>query len=104
MVAANVQGEVVDLWAGPLALAGGIEFRRDEIDVLHDPLSNQFAYFQNFGADYNGTVESHRRRISKPSCRCCGMRRRRSSLDLNVAGRHARYDLEGFGSYLRTTT
>ncbi len=101
--AANVQGEAVQLWAGPLSLAGGVEFRRDEIDVLHDSLSNQFAYFQNFGADYNGTSKVQEAYVEaelpllkdKPAAR---------SLDLNVAARHARYDIEGFGSYLRTNT
>ncbi len=103
VVAANVQGEAFDLWAGALALAGGIEFRRDEMDVVHDPLSNQFAYFQNFGADYNGTskVSEAYLEAELPLLRNLTMARQ---LDLNVAARHARYDLEGFGSYLRTST
>jgi outer membrane receptor protein involved in Fe transport len=103
VVAANLQGEAADLWAGPLALAGGIEFRRDEIEVLHDPLSNQFAYFQNFGADYSGTSKVSEAYVEaelpllkeKPAAQ---------SLSLNVAGRHARYDIDGFGSYLRTSS
>jgi outer membrane receptor protein involved in Fe transport len=103
VLAANVQSTVAELWAGPLSLAGGLEFRKDEIDVLHDSLSNQFAYFQNFGADYNGTSKVSEAYIEaelpllkdKPAAR---------SLDLNVAARHARYDIDGFGSYLRTST
>jgi iron complex outermembrane receptor protein len=103
VIAANVQGEAVNLWAGPLGLAGGLEFRRDEIEVLHDDLSNQFAYFQNFGADYDGTAKVAEAYIEaelpllndKPMAR---------GLDLNVAARHARYDLDGFGSYLRSST
>ena len=101
VLAANLQGEVADLWAGPLALAGGVEFRKDEIDVVHDALSNQYAYFQNFGSDYNGTSKVTEGYIEaqlpllreKPAA---------EKLELNVAARHARYDQDGFGSYLRT--
>ena len=103
VLAANVQGEVAELWAGPLSLAGGLEFRRDQIDVVHDPLSNQYAYFQNFGSDYNGTSKVSEAYVEgelpllrdKPAAR---------KLELNVAARHARYDQDGFGSYLRTNT
>jgi iron complex outermembrane receptor protein len=101
VVAANTQGNVAELWAGPLVLAGGLEFRRDRIDVAHDPLSNLFAYFQNFGADYNGTtkvVEGYLE-AELPLLRD---RPGAHRLDLNVAGRHAHYDIDGFGSYLRT--
>ena len=103
VLAANVQGNVVDLWAGPLVLAGGLEFRRDTIDVVHDPLSNLFAYFQNFGADYNGTskVTEGYLEAELPLLKDAPGARR---LDLNVAGRHARYDIDGFGSYLRANT
>jgi iron complex outermembrane receptor protein len=103
VIAANLQGEAFDLWAGALSLAGGVEFRRDEMEVVHDPLSNQFAYFQNFGADYNGTskVSEAYLEAELPLLRNVTMARQ---LDLNVAGRHARYDFEGFGSYLRTST
>jgi iron complex outermembrane recepter protein len=103
VVAANTQGNVAELWAGPLILAGGVEFRRDRIDVVHDPLSNQFAYFQNFGADYNGTskVLEGYLEAELPLLRDAPAARR---LDLNIAGRHTRYDIDGFGSYLRTST
>ncbi len=94
---------MAQLWAGPLSLAGGLEFRRDEIDVVHDPLSNAYAYFQNFGSDYNGTskvtevfVEGELPLLrDKPAAR---------RLELNVAARHAKYEQDGFGSYLRTET
>ncbi len=103
VIAGNVQGKPLELWAGPLSLAGGLEFRRDEIDVVHDDLSNVFAYFQNFGADYNasskvveGFVEAELPLLkNKPAAQ---------TLDLNVAARQTRYDLDGFGSYLRTST
>jgi outer membrane receptor protein involved in Fe transport len=103
VIAANAQGNIAELWAGPLVLAGGLEFRRDKIDVVHDPLSNLFAYFQNFGADYNGTskVTEGYLEAELPLLRDVPAARR---LDLNVAGRHAHYDIDGFGSYLRANT
>jgi iron complex outermembrane recepter protein len=103
VIAANTQGTIAELWAGPLVLAGGLEFRRDKIDVVHDPLSNLFAYFQNFGADYNGTskVTEGYLEAELPLLRDVPGARR---LDLNVAGRHAHYDIDGFGSYLRANT
>jgi iron complex outermembrane receptor protein len=103
VIAANAQGNVAELWAGPLQLAGGLEFRRDKIDVLHDPLSNVFAYFQNFGADYSGTAKVYEGYLEMelPLLRDKPAAQR---LDLNVAGRHARYEIDGFGSYLRTST
>ncbi|MFM1886841.1 MAG: Colicin receptor precursor [Pseudomonadota bacterium] len=52
VVAANVRGRLADLWAGPLSVAAGLEYRRDSTALVHDTLSNSFAYFQNFGADY----------------------------------------------------
>jgi iron complex outermembrane recepter protein len=103
VVAANVQGNIAEMPAGPVVLAGGLEFRRDKINVLHDPLSNLFAYFQNFGADYNGTskVTEGYLEAQLPLLKDLPGARR---LDLNVAGRHARYDIDGFGSFLRTQT
>ncbi len=61
VVAANVQAQCSELWAGPLAVAAGVEYRRDTTSMVHDPLSNVFAYFQNFGADYNGEAGCDRR-------------------------------------------
>lgn len=103
VLAANVQGNALELRAGPLIVAAGLEFRRDRIDVVHDSLSNLFAYFQNFGADYNGTskVSEGYLEVELPLLKDAAFARR---LDLNVAGRHARYDIDGFGSYLRTQT
>src|SRR5690606_37277960 len=57
VIAANLRGSVFELPAGPLSVALGAEYRVDTIDVVHDPLSNLYAYFQNFGADYDGKTE-----------------------------------------------
>ncbi len=102
VVAANVRGSLADLWAGSLAVAAGGEYRVDKIDVVHDALSNKFAYFQNFGADFNGKtevvegyLEAELPLISDQSWT--------KSLTINGAVRQAHYKVSGFGSYLRTS-
>ena len=57
VIAANVSGELFEAPGGNVAVAFGGEYRVDKIDVVHDDLSNLYAYFQNFGADYNGKTE-----------------------------------------------
>ncbi|MDB5718440.1 MAG: cirA 3 [Sphingomonas bacterium] len=104
VVAGNVRGELGgDLLAGPLAVALGGEYRVDTIDVAHDALSNSFAYFQNFGADYDGkskVVEGYVE-AELPLIRDASFTK---ALSLNGAVRQVHYDISGFGSYLRTAT
>lgn len=98
VVAANVRGNVAELWAGSLSMAAGVEYRNDSTELVHDALSNVFAYFQNFGADYNadqdvieGFVEAE-----LPLLRDVPFAK---ALSLNAAVRYAQYDISGFGSY-----
>jgi len=97
-VAANIRGDIAKLWAGSLAMAAGVEFRHDATNNVHDELSNSFAYFQNFGADYNaaqdvveGYVEAELPLLTDAPFA--------KSLTLNAAARYATYDIAGFGSY-----
>lgn len=103
VVAANLRGNTGDLLAGPLSFAVGAEYRVDKIDVLHDDLSNVFAYFQNFGADYNGKTEVIEGYVEAelPIIEDTPFFQ---SLILNGAIRQAHYNISGFGSYLRTQT
>jgi outer membrane receptor protein involved in Fe transport len=57
VVAANVQGEIFDVGGGPIAVAAGIEHRRDNGAVTHDPCSRRSCYWQNFGDDFAGELE-----------------------------------------------
>ena len=103
VVAGNVRGDAFDLWAGPLSVALGGEYRVDRIGVAHDALSNLYAYFQNFGSDYRGTtkvVEGYLE-AELPLVKDQSWTR---SLVLNGAVRATHYDITGFGSYLRTQT
>ena len=97
-VAANIRGDIAKLWAGSLAMAAGVEYRHDATNNVHDELSNSFAYFQNFGADYNaaqdvveGYVEAELPLLTDAPFA--------KSLTLNAAARYANYDISGFGSY-----
>jgi len=101
VVAANLRGPLAELPGGELAVAVGGEYRVDSIDVTHDPLSNLYAYFQNFGADYDGKTEVVEGYVEvglpliadQPGVR---------SLTIDAALRQTHYDISGFGSYLRT--
>ena len=56
VVAANVQGEPLTLWAGPLSLAAGAEYRVDSIDGVADPLSQQNKFYVFNGQNIDGKV------------------------------------------------
>jgi outer membrane receptor protein involved in Fe transport len=101
VVAANLRGSTGDILAGPLSFAIGAEYRVDSIDVVHDPLSNVYAYFQNFGSDYDGktkVIEGYLE-VELPILRDLPGA---ESLTINGAIRQTHYDISGFGSYLRT--
>jgi len=101
VMAVNMRGETGgDLLAGPLAFAVGLEHRIDKIAVVHDPLSNLYAYFQNFGSDYDGktTVSEAYGEVELPLVKDAPLFQ---SLTLNGAMRQAHYKISGFGSYLR---
>ncbi len=98
VAAVNLQGKLAKLWAGDLSVATGVEYRRDSTAVLHDKLSNVFAYFQNFGADYSakqnvteGYVEAELPLLVDQTLA--------DSLVLNAAARRTRYDISGTGGF-----
>jgi len=66
-------------------------------------LSNQYAYFQNFGSDYNGKTDvlEGYAELGLPLVRDASWTK---SLSLDGAVRVTNYDIEGFGSYLRTNS
>lgn len=101
VAAVNLRGDTgADILAGPLSFAIGGEFREDSISVLHDPLSNVYAYFQNFGSDYTGNtrvVEGYVEAELPVIEGVPGV----EMLSLNGAVRQAHYRVSGFGSYLR---
>jgi iron complex outermembrane recepter protein len=56
VVAGNVQGELGELGGGPIGFAAGLEHRRDNGAVTHDPCSRSSCYWQNFGDDFAGEL------------------------------------------------
>ncbi|MEY4641867.1 MAG: hypothetical protein RLZZ227_1861 [Pseudomonadota bacterium] len=101
--AANVQGSVAELWAGELAMAAGIEFRRDSTALVHDNLSNSFAYFQNFGADYKADQDAIETYVEAELPLLADMPLV-DALNLNAAFRRTEYDISGFGGFNRSAS
>lgn len=95
VASANLRGEPLSTWAGPLSLAAGIEYRRESIDSTSDPLGPQNAYyFGNYkpiqGAFdvTEGFVEAVTPLIKDASWG--------KSLDLDTAVRATRYSSSGY--------
>jgi iron complex outermembrane recepter protein len=98
VVAANVQGPVASLWAGDLTIATGVEYRKDQTRLVHDDMSNSFAYFQNFGADYAAEQEVYEAYVEAelPLVMDAPWV---DSLVLNAAARRTRYEISGVGGF-----
>ncbi|MCW2392648.1 outer membrane receptor protein involved in Fe transport [Sphingobium sp. B1D7B] len=47
VASASVQGELADLWAGPLAVAAGVEYRVDDVEGTSDPVSTALRFHTN---------------------------------------------------------
>jgi iron complex outermembrane receptor protein len=94
----NIQAKLFDLPAGPVAATAGVEYRHDTDKLVHDPLSTVFAYFQNFGADYNAhdDVVEVFGEAAAPILRDQPFAK---NLSLDGAIRQAHYNVAGFGSY-----
>jgi outer membrane receptor protein involved in Fe transport len=95
VAAANVRGDLVDLWAGPLSVAAGVEYRRDQISGTSDPISqaNGF-YVTNAVAFSPPAVEVKEGYVEAvlPLLRDVGFAR---SLELNGAVRRTHYSTSG---------
>jgi len=57
VVAANINGDLIDLWAGPLSIAAGGEFRSDKITGSTDPVSQRLGFFAGNGSNIGGKIE-----------------------------------------------
>jgi iron complex outermembrane receptor protein len=56
VIAANVQGEPLELWYGPLSIAAGAEYRIDTLNGTTDPISAQNGFYVFNGQDIDGSV------------------------------------------------
>jgi len=57
VVALNLQGELIDLPAGPVSVAVGGEYRRDEISGDTDPISAENGFWTLNGSSLQGSVD-----------------------------------------------
>lgn len=54
VAALTLRGTLAELWAGPLAVAGGVEYRRDSISAFTDPISAANDFFTSPGGGIVG--------------------------------------------------
>jgi outer membrane receptor protein involved in Fe transport len=58
VVALTLRGDIVELWAGPLAFAAGGEYREDSVTSLVDPISAANDFFTSPGGGITGGSQS----------------------------------------------
>ncbi|MBT2185403.1 TonB-dependent receptor domain-containing protein [Sphingobium nicotianae] len=56
VAAVNIRGNLVDLWAGPLAVAAGLEYRRDTTKTDADAIGQALGWQYGNGARYSGRI------------------------------------------------
>jgi len=57
VVAATINGDLVEGWAGPIGAAAGVEYRDEGGNVTHGDIPNYNDYAFTFGLDYGGDIE-----------------------------------------------
>jgi outer membrane receptor protein involved in Fe transport len=57
VAALAIQGELVELWAGPLSVATGLEFRQDRATGTADPISRALNFYTSPGNPIDGEIE-----------------------------------------------
>jgi iron complex outermembrane recepter protein len=97
VAAANVQGELFDLWAGPISLAAGLEYRSDEINGKADPISVALGFAGGNAQNISGQVqvkEGYAETII-PLAKDVFLAK---DVNINGAARRTKYDRDGAGS------
>lgn len=92
--AANVRGEAFDDWAGPVALAAGLEYRRETQTVLSDPIAAAGGYETANASAFSGSfnVKEGYVETEVPLLRNLSFAK---AMDLNAAVRVADYSSVG---------
>lgn len=57
VIAASINGTLLEGWAGPIGAAVGAEYRSESGDVTHGDIPNYTDYAFTFGLDYGGSIE-----------------------------------------------
>ena len=91
---ADVAGALGQTWAGPIKLALGLGYRRDQVNSVSDPISDLNGWRQGTFASYRGkqNVKEVYGEASVPLARDGPLLR---SLDLDLAGRYVDYSVSG---------
>lgn len=94
VAAFNASGDVVSLWAGPIGAAIGIEYRKEEIEAVADPVSQANGWHSSnrkaISGDYD--VKEVFGELAVPLLRDLPFA---SALDLNLAARYTDYSSSG---------
>lgn len=56
VAAANINGQLIDLWAGPLSIAAGVEYRNDSLTGDTDAISAAHGFYSGNGSKLGGKV------------------------------------------------
>lgn len=93
-IEANVSGELFDLPAGPLAIAAGVEYRKESARTVADPISNAGGYRLVNQQDFFGKQDVKEVFVEAqvPILKDTALV---ESLDVNVAARHTDYSTSG---------
>jgi len=96
-LSANLTGDVVNLWAGPISMAVGAEYRDDKIAGDADPISVALGFFTNNGQKISGRIKVKEGYLETgvPLARDLPFAK---TLDLNGAVRRTSYDRDGLGN------
>jgi len=94
VLAATVHGDLFDLWAGPLAIAAGGEYREDMAHGTADPISMALRFYTSPGAPIDGKIKVKEGFVEAglPLARDMAFAK---SLDLNGAVRVTDYSTSG---------
>lgn len=90
----TLRGEPLSTWAGPVSLATGVEFRREEAAIVADSISENFGFFTGNTVPWDGGVEVKEgfAEVVIPLAENQSWAR---SLDLNMAARYTHYSTSG---------
>jgi len=94
VVAATLHGDLIDLWAGPLSIAVGGEYRHDSAFGTADPISVALRFYTSPGAPIDGKINVKEGffEAGLPLARDMAFAK---SLDLNAAVRVTDYSTSG---------
>jgi iron complex outermembrane recepter protein len=94
VAAASVRGEPFSLWAGPVSIATGLEYRKEQYTTTTDPLSPSNAFFLGNFRPSSGHYEVKEAFFETVVPLLSDMRFARA-LDFNAAARSTDYSLSG---------